>query len=169
MASDLININTSTLGTLEVPISQGLYKLCNFDLDGQKTSVVLHIFEDFLSTENINLVQNLIEQIDVMYHKAKKHITLFASSNETIQQYISFHIEELGDELLSLFNIDSMDQLTPELFINHLEPRTISVGPHANYDVDCVFDFSLPEDFTDELLVISFDPNLEIYNISHES
>lgn len=59
MASDLININTSTLGTLEVHISKGLYKLCNFDLDGQKTSAVLHIFEDFLSTENINLVQNL--------------------------------------------------------------------------------------------------------------
>ncbi|MNJ42577.1 hypothetical protein D3C77_375490 [compost metagenome] len=162
-------INTSLIGKLEVPVGDGLYKSYEFELGGQKTLVSLYIVEDFLTKDNVSTVQHFIDQIPAMYQKAKKDISLSASSNEIIKEYTSFHIEELGDDLVSLFNLASSDQLTPELFVNNLEPRTIRIGPHSNDDIDCTFDFSLPEDFTDELLVVSFNPNLEIYTITHES
>jgi hypothetical protein len=55
MASDIININTNRLGILEVPVSDGLYKKYEFDLGGQQMSVALHIVEDALNAENVNL------------------------------------------------------------------------------------------------------------------
>lgn len=166
---DSYTINTSSIGTIEVSNRDGLFGDYEFELDGQKTPVSLFIIEDFLNKDNASTVEYFIDHVPAMYQKAKNYISLSASSNEVIQEYISCHIEEPFSELVSLFHLDSIDQLTPELFVNSLELLTIRISPDSNGVIECFFDFSLPENYTDELLVISFDSTLEIHHITQES
>lgn len=166
---DSYPIHTSLIGTLEVSVSDGLYQHCEFELGGHTQLIALYIVEDFLTKEHVGTVQHLIDQIPTMYQKAKNHITNSASSNEIMEQYATFHIEELAEDLLSLLELNSIDELTPEIFMNVLEPRSIRIGPNNKGAIECSFDYSLPEDYSDELLVVSFDSNLEIYHVTQES
>jgi len=55
------------------------------------------------------------------------------------------------------------------MFIEKLLPRAIAISANKDNVFDCSLDFSLSEDFTDELLVVRFNNQHEVYDITHES
>jgi len=55
------------------------------------------------------------------------------------------------------------------MFIQTLGLRTVIIAPKKDNTIDCTLDFSLPKEFSDELLVVRFNDKFEIYDISHES
>ena len=50
-----------------------------------------------------------------------------------------------------------------------LEPRAIMIADKQDGTIDCTFDFSLPEEYSDQLLVVRFNDKCEIFYITHES
>ena len=81
-------------------------------------------------------------------------------------------LEELEEApLLASLGVASREEATPERFIQVLELRGVTVAPRpgAEEEMDCTLDFCLDPEITDELLVFRFTPELELYDISHES
>ena len=82
----------------------------------------------------------------------------------------AFRQEELDeDALLEALGVKSREEITPQRFLDALEPRGITLVQGKEEGLDCIFDFSLDPDVSDELLVIRFDQNREIVDIAHES
>ncbi|AVK83032.1 hypothetical protein C3943_05400 [Lysinibacillus sp. B2A1] len=62
-----------------------------------------------------------------------------------------------------IFYVSYEKEITSEMFIQTLDLRTVIIAPKKDNTIDCTLDFS------DELLVVRFNDEFEIYDISHES
>jgi internalin A len=123
---------------------------------------------DIFIDGNKKVAEKVLDNLPALYEKGKTALFNSIDSNELIKNYIHFHIAEL-DELHEFFGVDSNAQITAEMFIEKLAPKAIAISTDNENIIDCSLDFSLSEDFTDELLVVRFNNRLEIYEITHEN
>ena len=79
-------------------------------------------------------------------------------------------MEEMDEDALTgALGVECREEVTPERFLDALEPRGITLAPTKDGGMDCTFDFSLDPAVTDQLLAIRFGQGREICDISHES
>ncbi|MDM5248414.1 DUF2004 domain-containing protein [Lysinibacillus sp. G4S2] len=167
--------HTSLFGELDVPVDKGLFKNFTITLAGKEIETSLDIFDGILNDDNQAIVQKFLEHIPEMYQKAKS--TLFANCHtDSVIAYFIQYVTEVIDEdedyqkyLLETLSMVAVEEITNEALIDVLEPRCIRISANQLHQLDCVFDFSLDENYSDELLVVYFDENFEVYSISHES
>jgi hypothetical protein len=166
-----VELNTSLLGSMKFPNEKGLLEDYTLVLDGKEITTAIDIWENFINESNLSLVQEFLEKIPVMYKKAKETIARDYEKNPIMIDFIKFHFEELDlDDISEYFQVDKIQELVFERIISKLEPRAIRIAPVGNQgEIDCTFDFSIDPELSDELLVILFDQNFEIYDITHES
>ncbi len=165
-----VTIETSLFGVLKFPNSEGILKDFTLELDDKEIRTSLNIWEDFITSKNIAVVKNFLENIPNLYEKAINEIDNNKAKNDVIMDFIESALEEMDEEaLLEIFDVDSVDEITTEIFVQILEPRQIWIAPTSSGDIDCTFDFSLPEEYSDQLLVLRFDSQLDLTDISHES
>ena len=145
-------------------VHYGNYKLV---FDGNEKIVDLCIF-NVLTNERIKAIEDMLDNVPKLYEKGKKAILSGKDSNELIKYFIEFHIEEL-DEIHKIFGVDSNDEISSAMFIEKLLPRAVAINVDQDNMIDCTLDFSLPKEYTDELLVVRFNNQYEIYGITHES
>lgn len=162
-------INTQLLGLLEISSKSGICEDYDINIQGRDMQVTLIVFEDFINDGNIKIVCDFIEHIPEFYQTGKTELLKIRDTNALVKYFMKFHLDELSEDMLEIFEVDSVDVITSEMFINQLELRSVSIAPDRNNEIDCTLDFSLPEEYTDELLVVRFDSQHQIYDISHES
>jgi len=143
------------------------HKKYSIAFDGKEKGVYLCLF-NVLADDNIKAIEDMLDSVLSMYEKGKAALLSGKDSNELIKNFINFHIEEL-DEIHEVFGVDSNDEISAEMFIGNLLPRGIAINVGEDNMVNCSLDFSLPEDYTDELLVVRFNDQHEVYEITHES
>ena len=132
----------------------------------KELTTMLYIEEESLNKDNIKDVIEMLDRVPEMYKKSRD-IILKETENGTIDFFVEWHIDEL--DLAELFGVKNNKEITREMFLNFLEPRTINLYADEDGDIISFFDFSLPEDYSDELLVIRFNNKYEVFDISHES
>ena len=163
---DNYTINTTLFGKLDIPVDEGIFEEYIISLGGTEMTLYLCIDEEFVNDSNIEKVTNLIENIPEMYKKGKQSIWDNRESSELIRFFVSWHLENL-DGLDEIFETE--DEVTFDMITKKLEPRLIRIGESSLSSIECVFDFSLPEDYADDLLVVKFNEKFEIFGMAHES
>ncbi|MDR2507810.1 MAG: DUF2004 domain-containing protein [Candidatus Accumulibacter sp.] len=164
-----MKIDTAFLGSLDVPFEDGLYGSYSAVPGNRKISFDLYIEEEIASEEIAPTIANFVDNIPFMYARAKAAI-LANADLERVSFFAECQLEGLDeDALLSVFPVKSVQAITRDMFLAALEPRAIRIGFNSQGKLDCVFDFSLDEEISDELLVICFDEQFEITNITQES
>jgi len=167
-------IDTKLLGEIEVTQSYGIVEDFDITLGGKDMTIHFQIFEDVADDSTIETVEDIIDNIPLMYEKGKNAIIDGMESNAVIKDFIDeyFYDDEL-DVYLDFFGVDSADKITALMLAEKLEPRAIVIADvlvkGKDSMIDCSFDFALPEEYTDQLLVIRFNDKHEIYQITHES
>jgi|GEM_PF-2124330 len=169
-------LETKLFGEIEVSQKEiynpGDYPIAHYEsyelvLNEKEKIVDLHIF-NVLTNDNIKTIEDMLNNVPQMYEEGKKAIFNGKDSNELIKYYVYFHIEEL-DEIHELFDVDSNDKISFEMFVEKLDLRAIAINVDKENGIDCTLDFSLQKEYSDELLVVSFNDKHEIYSITHES
>ena len=166
--AEIYKINTDLFGEIEVSQTDGLTEDYEIVLGGKNMTINLQIFENIVSDNTLKTVENMLNQIPQMYEKGKNAILDGIDSDDTIKSFIDFYLDA-ADDYYEIFDVDSSDEITSAMIAEKLEPRNIFIATTKDNMIDCNFDFSLPEEYTDQLLVIRFDDNYEIYDISEES
>jgi hypothetical protein len=171
---EYFKFQTKLFGEIEITHTGGLFNDYDIALGGNEMKITLSIDENFVDANNIKIIKNLLEHIPEMYQKAKLTILDKMDSNELIKFFIECYFEEndtgkLYEEYHEIFDVDSTAEVTKKMAAKKLEPRMIAIDYLKGDKIQCRFDFSLPEEYTDELLVISFDTQYEICHITHES
>lgn len=165
-------IKTDLLGEIELSKDDGIYEDLDIIIDSEKRTISFFVHENFLDDNNIKIVENYIHHIPEMHKKAKTAISEGKYSNGMICNFIESNIDDIEglDWTDEFFSITSNDKISIDMVAEKLEIRGICIYPDKEKDIiSCYFDFSLPEEYTDELLVFYFDEQYEIYCISHES
>ena len=178
---ELYTIQTKLFGEIKITNAGGLYDYYDVILNGSKMKVLLSIEiddeGDFVDNDDVIIIENILNHIPDMYKKAKSTISDEMDSNEVIKSFIEYYFDEYDieppEECFKIFGVNSIAELSKEAFAEKLEPRMIfverSTERYSNSNIHCCFDFSLPKEFSDQLLVVCFNAKYEIYDIAWES
>ena len=161
-------LETKLFGEIEVTQSDGLIADFDIVLGGKDMSVNFQVFEDVANDDTIEIIENMLDNIPLMYEKGKEIILTEKESNAIIKSFIEDYFDDI-DEYAELFDVNSSNEITTTMIAKNLEPRSIFITNDNDDMIDCIFDFSLSEEYTDQLLVISFNDKYEICHITHES
>ena len=165
---ELYKIKTKLFGEIEVSQTDGLTEDYGIILEDKEMNIELQIFENVVDSDSVKAVEDMLNHIPEMYKKAKKTILADMESNPFVKSFIEFYMDEL-DEYSDIFDVDSTDEVSEIMVAEKLESRGIFLSHDNNGRIECTFDFSLPEEYTDQLLVIRFNIQYEISDITWES
>ena len=163
---DTYTINTTLFGKLDIPADEGIFEEFTITLGETEMTLNLCIEENFINDSNLQAITSLIEHIPEMYGKGKQRIWETRESSELIRFFVTWHLDNL-DGLDEIFETE--DEVTYDMITKKLEPRLIRIGQDKHGNIDCVFDFSLPEEYADDLLVVIFNDKFEIDKMTYES
>ena len=166
----IYTLDTKLFGEIGIMQPEGLVEDFNITLGGKDMIINFQVFENVANDSTIKTIENMLDNIPLMYEKGKKAIIDGMDSNAVIKGFIDdyFYDDDI-DVYLDFFGVDSGEDVTAVMVAERLEPRTIVIANDKDGTIDCTFDFSLPEEYTDQLLVIRFNDKYEIIYITHES
>jgi len=95
----------------------------------------------------------------------------FNSNGGEVREYVTFHIEELGDDFFEQLNIATESPDKEQQVLSKLKLVRIGLYPDNKYNTDCfaVFDYTPSREITDQLIVVKTDKNGNLDHISWES
>ncbi|MGG9963101.1 DUF2004 domain-containing protein [Ferruginibacter sp. SUN106] len=124
-----------------------------------------------IAVEKLATVKHFIENIRIYDINNKGYIAKDYNDEEgdTVQFYLQHHLEELGTaELASLLPAGSKSADHEKLLLQKLHLVRVGIYPH-NTDYFAVFDYTLGQDITDQLIVIITDENGNLDYMTIES
>lgn len=163
-------LETALFGVLRFPVKEGLFETVPLPLRGKSRMVDLYIREDLARPALWKDIEAVLNSVPELYGKARTRIEADRESSQVIRSFIRDQVEEMDEAaLFGALGVQRREEITPERFIDALEPRGITLAPAKDGGIDCAFDFSLAPEITDELLVVRFDQKGGITGICHES
>jgi len=141
----------------------------NIDFNNNQIQIDLNFENKTIDIERLETVQHFIENIRIHDLKNKKHIEDDFSDGDTVQEYVEHHIEELAtDDLNKLIGLNTKITDQPKLLLNKLHLIRVGLYPDSK-DQFAIFDYSLGQELTDQLVVINTDENGNLDYITMES
>jgi hypothetical protein len=153
-------------GTVTIEKNSPYLKM-KIDVNGRKSNCGLYISDDIAGYDKLEKkVEFLLDRIDELDEKARYILEdELKANNSLITEFIDFHLEEMLDEAQAKLGVD---HISHELFIKSLDLKALGFHLNGN-DIQCGFDYSIGEEFTDELLVVKFTSDAELIEVAHES
>lgn len=129
-----------------------------------------------LCEDKMNIVANALDGVEDLFQRAKEYLKnqLLHEDGEyyeTISYFMEFHRDEIDSETAEeLFSTKDYSELSFVEMVNYLKLKRFgSFVDDALNRQAFIMDLSFNPEITDELLVIFFDLEKQIYCVSHES
>ena len=137
-----------------------------FDVEEELTS----------NDEAMAIVASMIDEVDTLVEAAKDFLknTLSNEENEyygTVAYFMEFHIDEMdADTVLELFPSSNVDTITFIEMVDFLKMiRFGSLIDNKTNQQAFIMDLSFNPELTDELMVIYFNLEKQVFYVTHES
>ena len=137
-----------------------------FDVEEELTS----------NDEAMAIVASMIDEVDTLVEAAKDFLknTLLNEENEyygTVAYFMEFHRDEMdADTVLELFPSSNVDTITFIEMVDFLKMiRFGSLIDNKTNQQAFIMDLSFNPELTDELMVIYFNLEKQVYYVTHES
>lgn len=161
-------VKSQLFGPVTYTESEGAYQSVNFQDTRGPQEIVLQIFEG-LSPAQLAQVEQVIDKLPTYSDSARDYLLAeLGNDNGTIDFFISFHKDELGDDLAEFFDVADVTQLASEKIIRNLYLNNV-VFYHDNKSLKIVFDYMINPKMSDEILVVSCDLSGKVVGLTHES
>jgi Protein of unknown function (DUF2004) len=131
----------------------------------------LNFESKIITVEKLETVKHFIENIRIYDINNKGYMAneYNDEDGDTVQFYLQHHLEELGTtELAALLPPGSKSTDHEKLLLQKLHLVRVGIYPH-NTDYFAVFDYTLGQDITDQLVVIITDENGNLDYMTVES
>lgn len=121
-----------------------------------------------LGAARIEAVRMLLDELETLDTHARGALRreLDADAEGTVAEYLQFHLDELGPDVM--VNVLRGDPATPTALLEHVELCGVSAHTRLEGFV-LVLDYSPGRAHTDQLLAVSFDTAGTLTGITHES
>lgn len=137
-----------------------------FDVEEELTS----------NDEAMEIVASMIDEVDTLVEAAKDFLknTLSNEGNEyygTVAYFMEFHRDEMdADTVLELFPSSNVDTITFTKMVDFLKMiRFGSLIDNKTNQQAFIMDLSFNPELTDELMVIYFNLEKQVFYVTHES
>ena len=155
--------------------TENLEEYYNVDTEfkGKEIQIDLNFENKTIDTATFDKIKKFIENIEEFDKQNQSYIKSdFDDENgDTVKEYVTFHIEELGDEFLEQIDISSDDVDKEQTFLTKLDLTRVGLYPDGKYNTSyfAVFDYTINRDLSDQLIVVKTDENGTLDHLSWES
>lgn len=158
-------------GKLQVENLEEYYNV-DIELGGKEIQIDLNFENKTINIEDFDTIKHFIENIE-NFDKQNQHYIKSDYDDEngnTVKEYVTFHIEELGEEFLEQINIDNQTDKEQQ-FLTKLNLTRVGIYPDGKYDTSyfAVFDYTVNKELTDQLIVVKTDNKGNLDHLSWES
>ena len=159
-------------GKLEIENLEEYYNV-DIEFNGKEIQIDLNFENKTIDTATFDKINNFIENIEKFDKQNQDYIKNdFGDENgETVKEYVTFHVEELGNDFLEQIDISSDNTDKEQAFLTKLYLTRVGLYPDGKYDTSyfAVFDYTVNKDLTDQLIVVNTDENGNLDHLSWES
>jgi len=159
-------------GKLEIENLEEYYNV-DIEFNGKEIQIDLNFENKKINTVTFDKIKDFIENIAEFDRQNQGYIKSdFDDENEdTVKEYVTFHVEELGNEFLEQINISSDDTDKEKTFLTKLHLTRVGLYPDGKYNTSyfAVFDYSINKELTDQLIVVKTDENGNLDHLNWES
>lgn len=140
------------------------------NINGNEVSLDLNFIEETISKETIKPTITFLENISEIEKTASDQVKSDFVNGAIVRGYIEHHVKEFNDEDLKSLGIDATDSSEDkkQKILNKIHLKRIGFYPEEGNSF-AIFDFTISEDLTQYLIVLSFDNNGELVDIYTES
>ena len=158
-------------GKLQVENLEEYYNV-DIELGGKEIQIDLNFENKTINIEDFDTIKHFIENIE-NFDKQNQHYIKSDYDDEngnTVKEYVTFHIEELGEEFLEQINLDNQTDKEQQ-FLTKLNLTRVGIYPDGKYDTSyfAVFDYTVNKELTDQLIVVKTDNKGNLDHLSWES
>jgi hypothetical protein len=143
------------------------------ELNGRAISIDINFAKTNIEKSAMDKIKYFIENINNYDKQNKSYIDRnFNDANGgTVKDYITFHIEELGNELLERLDIDVASTDIEQQCLAKLHLKRVGLYPDGKYDSPCfaIFDYTLGKDLPNQYIVVTLDEEGNIDRLGWES
>lgn len=140
------------------------------NINGNEVSIDLNIIEEKITKNTIQPTISFLENLSKIEKIAHKQLLSDFKNGSIVKDYIEHHIGEFNDEDLISLRIESTDSFESkkEKFLNKIHLKRIGIYPEE-WDSLAIFDYTINDDLTQYLIVLSFDSDGKFVDIFIES
>lgn len=155
--------------------TENLEEYYNVDIEfsGKEIQIDLNFENKTIDIVTFDKLKNFVENITKFDKQNQGYIKsdFDDEHGDTIKEYVTFHIEELGDDFLGQIDISRDNTDKEQAFLKKLYLTRVGLYPDGKYDTSyfAVFDYSVNKDLTDQLIVVKTDENGNLDHLSWES
>ena len=121
----------------------------DFEYNGKEIDIFLNEMQ-VADKEQFTIIKNVLENLPEFDNQNRSFITNdFENKNGNTFEYLSYHLEELGDDFEEIIDSNDTEINNLKKLMNLLKITTISF-----YSDLVVFDYCLDDEISDQLLVV---------------
>jgi hypothetical protein len=145
------------------------YYEVDVDIEQNKIQLDINFDETTIDADKLLVVKSYLDDPQTIIDIAKKEILNDFTNGEDVEEFLSFHIEELDqNDLDNLLEFADKDLSLEEQILSVLKLRRI--GFYPDYDDEfAVLDFVLDKDISQYILVVKMNDSKAVDNITMES
>ncbi len=145
------------------------YYEVDIDFKGMPLQLDLNFEDTNIEEANLDYVKSILADLDGTLLKVNDFIQNDYKSGEDVQEFLTFHLEELdNDELESLLSDSDKSLTKDEQLLSIIKLKRIGFYPEDN-DEYAIFDFVTDEEISQYLLVVKVNSKGELDHITMES
>jgi len=146
------------------------YYVINFPYKEDFLQIDLNFDNRIIDIKILDKIKNFIERIDQFDKMNRIQIEKDYSENGEVKEFVNFHIEEIEDQLLEA-NIISDGENKETQFLSKMKLERIGLYPDGKYGSDdfAVFDYTVSQDLTDQIIAVKTNENGIFDHITWES
>ncbi|WP_413511690.1 DUF2004 domain-containing protein [Myroides odoratus] len=155
--------------------TENLEEYYNVDIEfsGKEIQIDLNFENKTIDIVTFDKLKNFVENITIFDKQNQGYIKsdFDDEHGDTVKEYVTFHIDELGDDFLGQIDISSDNTNKEQAFLTKLHLTRVGLYPDGKYGTSyfAVFDYSVNKDLTDQLIVVKTDENGNLDHLSWES
>lgn len=149
------------------------YYDADIEFNGNEIQIDLNFEKKTIDIETLDAIKDFIDNI---HHFDKQNQSYIKSdfddeNGETVKEYVTFHIEELGEDFLRQIDISAGEADIEEQFLTKLHLTRVGIYPDGKYDTSyfAVFDYTVDKYLTDQLIVVITDRKGNLDHLTWES
>jgi hypothetical protein len=163
----IITLDTALWGTINIDVSNGFAEYAELTTNGTRRKIWLDIFEDISPITPVDKIIDLLDSVPACERIIQGILDNKVGENACVDEFLE-EMQECDEETLQELNITNP---TRQAFVSSLILRGVIVGLEAPAPgtLTLTLDYGLPEEFSDQLLVFTFDEKAVLLGVSWES
>lgn len=161
-------LNLPYFGEITTDSLNGYYQI-DINFGQEQLELDLNFKNDSIHANQLNPLKEYLNDLQVITAIAKTAIADDFENGEDVNEFLTFHLEEVFEEELNSFLSDTDKNLPiKKQLLSKIKLKRIGFYPDSDYSF-AVLDFKFDADFSQYILVVNMNDDKTVYNITMES